>query len=552
MHRIRTVRAAVSAPLQSLGSLLSSHRGVTRVSGAALAITLSLTLTQQAAIQAGPQPQPLIPDSLLPQNVGVGVATDAAVSISFDSPMDPAWVEAGLQVLPAQPVSLRWNADATELTIEAERLWRTDESYLIVVGEAVREGGSRTGGARRFSFTTQTAPVVSDFQVRFAGRDLASTTAIPLADGDPRLRIEAAARAVETGLPPTDAADDVSAETEISVAYSAEMDEADVEEHFAITPEVAGELSWNGGEMTFTPSERLAPGTRYTISVVGAHDVTGNVLGGKSNFSFTVRGGAQLTKTSPGLGEREVETSAVEMWFSQPMDDDATNAAFAAIDTTNGAMVRGRLNWNDAGTQLIFTPDGALAAGRTFDIRLGEGATDRDGNEVTMAWSFTTKAAPAPAPQRSTTSTRSAPAVPASAPSSSLTGYALNQINAARAAYGFGPLTLDAGINAVAQAHAQDQASNGYFSHTSRDGRGRDARLVAGGVSFSASGENQCYLVGRSLQATLDWCHAQFMAEPYPGHWNHIANILNPKFHRLGVGIGQVGGRVVVTWNFTD
>ena len=122
----------------------------------------------------------------------------------------------------------------------------------------------------------------------------------------------------------------------------------------------------------------------------------------------------------------------------------------------------------------------------------------------------------------------------------------------ARAAYGFAPVVLDASISAVAYAHAYDQAANGYFSHTGRNGSTRESRLRAGGVSFGWSGENQCYHVGMSVQATLDWCHAQFMAEPYPGQWNHIANILNPNAHRLGVGIANVGGRIVIVWDFTD
>ena len=55
-----------------------------------------------------------------------------------------------------------------------------------------------------------------------------------------------------------------------------------------------------------------------------------------------------------------------------------------------------------------------------------------------------------------------------------------------------------------------------------------------------------------SQEATLDWCHAQFMAEPYPGQLNHIANILNPNAHRMGVGIAQVGSKIVIVWDFTD
>jgi uncharacterized protein YkwD len=104
----------------------------------------------------------------------------------------------------------------------------------------------------------------------------------------------------------------------------------------------------------------------------------------------------------------------------------------------------------------------------------------------------------------------------------------------------------------VAFGHAYDQAVNNYFSHIGLDGSTRETRLRAGGVSFGWSGENQCYLVGRSVTDTLDWCHAQFMAEPYPGLFNHIANVLNPNAHRVGVGIAQVGGKIVIVWDFTD
>ena len=42
------------------------------------------------------------------------------------------------------------------------------------------------------------------------------------------------------------------------------------------------------------------------------------------------------------------------------------------------------------------------------------------------------------------------------------------------------------------------------------------------------------------------------MSEPYPGVFNHIANILSPNFHRLGVGIATDGYRVYVVWDFVD
>ena len=60
----------------------------------------------------------------------------------------------------------------------------------------------------------------------------------------------------------------------ISIDFSVPMDRADVEERFAIPRRSRGSLSWNRGSLVFTPRERLHPGTRYTISVIGSHDRT--------------------------------------------------------------------------------------------------------------------------------------------------------------------------------------------------------------------------------------------------------------------------------------
>lgn len=547
MRPIRTA-AAFAAPFESLGKVLSSHRAVTRVSLAALSFILIAAFSQQAPTQAGPEPAPLTPASILPQNVGIAIATDASVTLRFDAAMDPASVDATLRMLPDQEFRTVWNDTGTALTLEPERRWRTDEQYVVMLAaSSLRADGAPLGAVARFSFTTQTAPTVADFQVRLAG-------------GEGPQSEEAAALAVtsdvDTESDPTATAIEVSPASSITVSFSDPMDRADVERHFVITPAVDGELSWEGGDLVFVPAQRLVAGSRYTVSLIGAHDRTGNVLGGEGNFSFIVQDAAQVTKTQPAANADGVEPPIVEMWFSQPMDVDATNAAFSLTDEATGALVGGLLNWNEAATQLIYTPDRPFAGGRTFQVRIGPGARDREGNAVTASWSFTTKAAPVvAAPARSTTSTRSATApvvVAQPAPATSLAGYALNQVNAARAAYGFAPLVLDAGISAVASAHAWDQARNNYFSHYGLDGSTRDSRLRAGGVSFSVSGENQCYHVGMSEQSTLNWCHAQFMAEPYPGHWNHIANILNPDFHRMGVGIATVNGRTVITWDFTN
>ena len=566
LRSIRTLGAGIPATFESLGKALSRHRVVSRVSLTALSFTFVLAFSQQAApaTQAGPEAAPRGPESLLPKTLGIGLSTDAAVRINFDSPMDPESVEAALDVVPAQAVEAEWSDGGTKLTLVPDGQWRTAERYLVTVGAGARAAdGSELGATKRFAFSTEAPPAVRDVQVRLVDPDAeaeaSSQGEAAVTTGDASAR-GSAATSTSASADRLATEEGVSASTRISIAFSAPMDRPDTEAHFAIKPDVEGDLSWEDGTLVFTPSGRLEAGARYTISVIGAHDADGNVLGGKANFSFIVQRGAQITKTSPEHKALNVEPERVEMWFSQPMDAEATNKAFTMTDTNTGREFAGKLAWNEARTQLVFTPDAPFIAGHTFGVTLGEGAKDADGNAVDADWFFTVTPPPRPTVAPSTRSTTTAPTtapapapvVPPAAPASSLGGYALNQINSARAAYGRAPLVLDSAISAVAQAHAQDQASNGYFSHTGRDGSSRDTRLQRGGVSYTYSGENQCYYVGMSQQATLDWCHRQFMAEPYPGYWNHKANILDARFTRVGVGIATVNGRTVITWDFAD
>ena len=573
LHPIRTERAASAAtPFASLGKLLSSHRAITRTSLAALSITVIAALSHQPAVQAGPEPTPLTPESLLPSNVGIAVDTQAAITISFDTPMNPASVESAFELVPAQPVRLSWNGSRTELSVTPDGQWRNDENYLVVLGsEAATWEGTTLRAAERYSFTTATAPAVTDFQVHLAGANVVSAKAAEAEVKEVSVR---SALATDTGdfaavaitaqpigagatsKAPSSIATRVSATSSISIDFSVPMDRADVEKRFAISPKVDGTLAWKHGSLVFTPSERLSPGTRYTVSILGAHDVDGNPVGGESNFTFVVQSGAQVRKTDPAKDSTDVETGKLSMSFSQPMNRHATAAALRVVNTATGAAVSGKVTWDATSTRLAFTPSEPFAAGTTFSVALAKGARDADGNAVTANWSFSTSVAPVVVvaqPVAQPGARASAPSIPPAAPATSLAGYALNQVNAARAAYGFAPLVLDASISAAAASHAMDQAVNNYFSHTGRDGSSRDTRLARAGVSWDWwTGENQCYLVGRSQEATLNWCHQQFMAEPYPGYWNHINNILNPNARRMGVGIAQVGGKIVIVWDFAD
>lgn len=116
-------------------------------------------------------------------------------------------------------------------------------------------------------------------------------------------------------------------------------------------------------------------------------------------------------------------------------------------------------------------------------------------------------------------------------------------VNAERAkAGGLRPLVEDAETLDVSRAHARDMFERSYFAHVSPEGRTPFDRLRAAKLGYRAAGENL------ALARTLDMAHQGLMNSP-----GHRANILNPAFGRLSVGIVD-GGRhgLMVTQTFRN
>ncbi|HEX6474965.1 MAG TPA: Ig-like domain-containing protein [Candidatus Limnocylindria bacterium] len=475
--------------------------------------------------------------------------------VSFDEPMDPASVEANLVLQPAADTQASWSDDHRTLTLLPTARWQTDRRYLLTVDPAARLAhGKALGEVKTLSFTTQTAPTVSEFEVRLVSDHAQPQISLRQPGGAIAYDIADGAVLGDTPLidAPVDALNDASAQTGIRIAFTAPMNKTEVEARFSIQPAVRGSFSWRDDQVIFTPRDRLQPDTRYSVSLVGAHDAAGNRLGGDVSFSFTTRADAQLLRFTPGRHASNVQAKQVVLRFSQPMNTTATSDAIRVVNLTTGQHVAGRVDWSKAGTELRYEFKSGLPLGSLIEVRLGKASKDKDGNAVSVSWTFRTPPAPAGAATEQATQSgiAPAPARPGPAAPADMAEFALWQINQARADYGFAPLRLDGAVSAVASGHAWDMLNNGYFSHTGRDGSTIAGRLRAGGVSFSWSGENICYYNGLGVRGTLEWCHSTFMSEPYPGVANHIGNILSPNYNRLGIGIATSGGKVIVVWDF--
>jgi uncharacterized protein YkwD len=114
----------------------------------------------------------------------------------------------------------------------------------------------------------------------------------------------------------------------------------------------------------------------------------------------------------------------------------------------------------------------------------------------------------------------------------------LRQTNLARVANKCAPLKMDTHLLAAARLHSADMAQNDYFSHTSLDGKGPDARMKAAGYDISGG-----------------W--AENIAEGYPtpnavmsawlGSPGHKQNIVNCAMKSIGVGIAA-GANGALYW----
>ena len=115
-------------------------------------------------------------------------------------------------------------------------------------------------------------------------------------------------------------------------------------------------------------------------------------------------------------------------------------------------------------------------------------------------------------------------------------------VNEERVKAGLPALQADPQALDTARAHSRDMFARGYFSHIGPDGATPFDRMRANGLRFRTAGENL------ALAPSLPMAHKGLMDSP-----GHRANILQPAFGRLAVGILD-GGRhgLMVTQTFRN
>ncbi len=115
-------------------------------------------------------------------------------------------------------------------------------------------------------------------------------------------------------------------------------------------------------------------------------------------------------------------------------------------------------------------------------------------------------------------------------------------VNTERNKMGLGLLKADPEVTVTARKHSADMFLRGYFSHYTPEGIDPFGRMRKDKIRFFTAGENL------ALAQTLQMAHKELMESP-----GHRANILNPAFGRLGIGIldGGIYG-LMITQNFRN
>ena len=111
----------------------------------------------------------------------------------------------------------------------------------------------------------------------------------------------------------------------------------------------------------------------------------------------------------------------------------------------------------------------------------------------------------------------------------------LRLLNTERARSGLSPLRVDARLRTLARKHSRDMFARGYFAHVNPDGKSPFDRMRRARIDYSEAGENL------AMAPSVAIAHDGLMRSP-----GHRANILDPKFGRIGIGIcsSEIYGKI--------
>ncbi len=122
----------------------------------------------------------------------------------------------------------------------------------------------------------------------------------------------------------------------------------------------------------------------------------------------------------------------------------------------------------------------------------------------------------------------------------------IHLINSIRSSRGLQLLNPNPVLNSIARSRSQDMLSRNYFSHYTPEGKNIFNILVENGIMYAYGAENLSQASPPSLGSP------EAVVNNWMSSSAHRANMLNPHFGQLGLGVVDSGNKRVITLIFIN
>ncbi|HET6445868.1 MAG TPA: Ig-like domain-containing protein [candidate division Zixibacteria bacterium] len=302
---------------------------------------------EQPAIEADWPPQ-VVYSSPVP---GEEVLLDGAITIRFDQPMDETSVEESLSITIQEEGkevagSVSWPRPDTVIFTPKETLERSQEYKVEISEKALGRNGKPL--REPVALKLQTVGYLDVSQVIPAG-------------GTPRVQTDAALTVVFNRP---------------VVPLVSSSQKANLIQPLLIEPEAVGEGEWVSTSIyRFVPSEPLAGGTRYHVSIEsGLEDVTGGILARDVSWNFSTQG-PEVVSTDPANEDVDVDPSLpITITFNMPMDRPSTEAAITLQPNTPAGF-----QWAEGDRVVSLVPSQMLDLETDYLLTVADSARSANG-----------------------------------------------------------------------------------------------------------------------------------------------------------------------------
>ncbi len=304
--------------------------------------------TPTPAPSAGPLPPAIVETAPL---TGSELTLTSSITFYFNQAMERASVEAALTGEPALSGAFAWTDDATLIFTPANP-WPLETELAITLGT----------GARAANGLTLLEPVTLEYTTAGYLRLTQNLPEANAAEVDPTSAIVASFNypVVPLGADP-----------------------ATLAPAFTLDPAASGRSEWlNTSTFIFYPDPGLNGGQTYSVQLdAGLRALNQSPLQEAASWTFTTALPAvEHVEVGPDENAFPLDGELLIV-FNQPMDVPSVEAGFQ-LSAANGQQVQGAFSWDEAFTQLTFTPNNLLSRNTQYRITLSGQARGRGGTAI--------------------------------------------------------------------------------------------------------------------------------------------------------------------------